>query len=292
MFLCIGGGYDWFLSDNFSLNLDLQFNRLLGIGADFSEDIDDYRSHAYAEIKVGFSFYFGLSGSDDSYDYDRVKTGISDRQQVELDSDRDGVVNSLDLCPDTPAEARHTVDEYGCPKDTDGDGLPDYRDKCPLLFAEIRSDSTGCPPDQDGDMVPDTIDICPDSPAGYQVDRQGCPFMDSIFIKQMLHPQYSNSGKTLDYQTTHILDNIAAKLRDFPEVNMTIRGYSDNSLTMQESLLQSAREADKIKSYFLELGIFGARIETIGMGAVDFIDTNSTDQGRANNHRIEIVFEY
>ena len=292
MFFCIGGGYDWYWSDNFCMNLDLQFNRLLGIGADFSSEVNDYRSHAYAELKVGFTFYFGLSGADNGPDYDRVKTGISDREQIELDYDRDGVVNSLDLCPNTPPEARHTVDEYGCPADSDGDGLPDYLDKCPLLYAEIRDDSTGCPPDQDGDMVPDSLDACPDSPAGFQVDQQGCPFMDSIFIKQILHPQYSNAGQALDYQTMRALDNIVAKLRAFPEVTMTIRGYSDNSLGAQESLLLSEREAEKIKSYFLEQGIFGARITTLGKGAVDFIDTNSSNQGKANNHRIEIVFEY
>jgi hypothetical protein len=45
------------------------------------------------------------------------------------DADRDGVKDVEDRCPGTPAAAR--VDRKGCPVDSDGDGLPDYRDAEP-----------------------------------------------------------------------------------------------------------------------------------------------------------------
>jgi hypothetical protein len=45
------------------------------------------------------------------------------------DADRDGVKDIEDRCPGTPASAR--VDRKGCPVDSDGDGLPDYRDAEP-----------------------------------------------------------------------------------------------------------------------------------------------------------------
>ncbi len=45
------------------------------------------------------------------------------------DSDRDGVPDVKDECPDTPFGVE--VDEKGCPLDRDGDGIPDYQDDCP-----------------------------------------------------------------------------------------------------------------------------------------------------------------
>ncbi|WP_245593068.1 thrombospondin type 3 repeat-containing protein [Crocinitomix catalasitica] len=46
------------------------------------------------------------------------------------DFDKDGVIDALDKCPQTPIEA--LVDEFGCPLDEDKDGVPDYRDDEPL----------------------------------------------------------------------------------------------------------------------------------------------------------------
>lgn len=86
------------------------------------------------------------------------------------DADGDGVPDRKDKCPDTPQGVK--VDENGCPLDTDGDGVADYQDKCP--------DTPGLPalqgcPDADGDGVADADDRCPNTPAGVRVDASGCP---------------------------------------------------------------------------------------------------------------------
>ena len=86
------------------------------------------------------------------------------------DSDGDGVPDRRDKCPDTPPGVQ--VDEHGCPLDRDGDGIPDYLDKCPDEPGLPQFD--GCP-DSDGDGVPDHLDKCPDTPPGVQVDQHGCP---------------------------------------------------------------------------------------------------------------------
>jgi OOP family OmpA-OmpF porin len=89
------------------------------------------------------------------------------------DDDGDGVPNYLDKCPDTPKGVE--VDAVGCPLDTDGDGVPDYLDKCPGTPAGVKVDAKGCPIDSDGDGVPDYLDKCPGTPAGVKVDAKGCP---------------------------------------------------------------------------------------------------------------------
>lgn len=60
------------------------------------------------------------------------------------------------------------------PPDTDGDGVPDYKDRCPGTLKGVPVDAVGCPPDADGDGVADHEDKCPGTPKGAPVDRVGC----------------------------------------------------------------------------------------------------------------------
>lgn len=89
------------------------------------------------------------------------------------DSDKDGVWDENDACPDTPEGVE--VDLQGCPLDGDGDGVPDYMDQCPNTPSGARVDSNGCPTDADGDGVFDGLDRCANTPAGATVDSNGCP---------------------------------------------------------------------------------------------------------------------
>ena len=59
------------------------------------------------------------------------------------------------------------------PKDTDGDGIPDKKDKCPLVYG--LEQFQGCP-DTDGDGIPDPEDSCVTVPG--LVQFHGCPDSD------------------------------------------------------------------------------------------------------------------
>jgi OmpA-OmpF porin, OOP family len=89
------------------------------------------------------------------------------------DSDADGVPDRKDKCPATPAGA--SVDATGCPTDADGDGVFDGLDQCANTPKGARVDAKGCPTDADGDGVFDGLDQCADTPRGATVDAKGCP---------------------------------------------------------------------------------------------------------------------
>ncbi len=93
------------------------------------------------------------------------------------DSDGDGVFDLTDQCANTPAG--DAVDARGCslPKDADGDGVTDDRDRCPNTPVGDAVDANGCslPKDADGDGVVDSADRCPNTPRGRPVDANGCP---------------------------------------------------------------------------------------------------------------------
>lgn len=64
----------------------------------------------------------------------------------EPDNDKDGVVNSLDYCPEDEQTALlKGVAKNGCPLHSDHDGTPDYRDQCPGTLAGIPTNEQGCP---------------------------------------------------------------------------------------------------------------------------------------------------
>ncbi len=68
--------------------------------------------------------------------------------------------------------------------DTDGDGIANMRDKCPLIEEDFDDfeDSDGCPEnDNDGDRREDSVDQCPNDKEdidGFE-DEDGCPELDN-----------------------------------------------------------------------------------------------------------------
>lgn len=101
------------------------------------------------------------------------------------DTDKDGVPNTQDKCPNTPLGS--VVDSSGCiivdntPIDTDKDGVIDSLDKCPNTPLGSSVDSKGCivdnapiDTDTDKDGVIDSLDKCPNTPQRSRVDSNGC----------------------------------------------------------------------------------------------------------------------
>jgi outer membrane protein OmpA-like peptidoglycan-associated protein len=114
----------------------------------------------------------GIKDSDDKCP-DTPRGAQVDASGCPIDSDNDHVPDGIDQCPNTPAGA--TVDERGCTSDADSDGVPDGIDQCPGTPAGTTVDARGCPADADGDGVPDGVDRCANTPAGAKVDDAGCP---------------------------------------------------------------------------------------------------------------------
>jgi outer membrane protein OmpA-like peptidoglycan-associated protein len=95
-----------------------------------------------------------------------------DANGCELDGDKDGVVDRLDKCPTTPAGRK--VNAEGCELDGDGDGVVDALDQCPTTPPGRKVNPIGCETDGDGDGVVDALDKCPTTPAGRKVNAEGC----------------------------------------------------------------------------------------------------------------------
>ncbi len=93
------------------------------------------------------------------------------------DADGDGVPDFRDKCLKQKEDKDGFQDHDGCPDDdNDNDGIPDGRDKCPDKAEDYDKyqDKDGCPElDNDGDGVPDKQDNCPLNKG--PVKTKGCP---------------------------------------------------------------------------------------------------------------------
>lgn len=97
----------------------------------------------------------------------------------EPDTDKDGLLDSKDNCPQQPEDFDGFEDDDGCPDtDNDKDGIVDLKDECP----DEAATCDGCPVrDKDGDGINDDVDKCPSRPEDVDgvEDDDGCPDMDN-----------------------------------------------------------------------------------------------------------------
>ena len=163
--------------------------------------------------------------------------------------------------------------------DSDRDGVPDNVDKCPNTPPGVKVDAMGCPVDSDGDGVPDSMDRCPNTPKGATVDAAGCWTVSNIhfdFNKADIKP----SGYP-------ILDNVVQVMKKNKDLSIIIDGHTDNIGTEAYNLKLSKRRAESAKAYLVRKGIAKSRIQTKGYGFERPVATNKTEEGRARNRRVE-----
>jgi len=211
------------------------------------------------------------------------------------DGDGDGVFDGIDQCDDTPAGA--VVDATGCPTDGDGDGVFDGIDQCDDTPAGAIVDATGCPADSDGDGVLDGIDRCPGTPAGREVDAEGCGEFEAALAEGRLvlsGVQFEFNSADIREESQAVLDRAAIAIRgaiaNRPGISIEVGGHTDSvgSASYNQSL--SERRAASVRDYVVsvEPSIADA-LTTRGYGEDQPIADNGTDEGRAQNRRVEFV---
>lgn len=85
-----------------------------------------------------------------------------------------------------------------------------------------------------------------------------------------------------------VLSRVAYNLDQFPDTDITVVGYTDNTGTEQLNQKLSEERAQSVASYLENHGVTAARVKTLGEGWNDPIASNSTPEGRAQNRRVEI----
>jgi OOP family OmpA-OmpF porin len=175
------------------------------------------------------------------------------------------------VVPPPPAEAE---------LDSDGDGVPDSKDKCPGTPAGTPVDASGCEADTDGDGVLDSKDKCPNTPRGDKVDANGCSL---TFRLEVL---FETNSDRLTPASMAYLDQVATRLNDLPNVTGVIEGHTDNVGSDANNKGLSERRAKTVRDYLVSKGVAGSRLQSEGLGESKPIADNATEAGRAQNRRV------
>ncbi len=85
-----------------------------------------------------------------------------------------------------------------------------------------------------------------------------------------------------------ILDEAAEILKSHPDVNVYDDGYCDAIGSEEYNLKLSQRRADAVARYLEGQGIPESRLIPRGFGKTNFVAPNDTDEGRAQNRRVEL----
>lgn len=97
-----------------------------------------------------------------------------------------------------------------------------------------------------------------------------------------------NKSDLKDAARTNIA-NLATSMKNNPETNIMVIGHTDDTGSDSYNYTLSQQRAQSVKNYAVANGVSASRISTVGKGETEPIADNTTDDGRAQNRRVEIV---
>jgi len=132
--------------------------------------------------------------------------------------------------------------------------------------------------DTDKDGVNDCDDKCPTTIPGAKVSVMGCWIVDVKFDndKAVIKPEYFPN-----------LDNAATRIKEYPDLLIEVQGHTSKTGSFNHNMDLSERRALAVKNY-LTNGTHSPNITSRGYGWTRPIDTNDTEEGRANNRRVQL----
>lgn len=170
--------------------------------------------------------------------------------------------------------------------DADGDGVADGQDKCPNTAPGATVDAAGCSLDTDKDGVADNADKCPDTKLGAAVDATGCYQVLQQEVAIELNVQFASGKANIQGDASAEIQKVADFMQQYPNVNVTIEGHTDNRGNAAANKRLSQQRADAVKAELVKLGVDASRLSAVGYGADKPVADNNTEAGRAENRRV------
>lgn len=175
-----------------------------------------------------------------------------------------------------------------CGADLDRDGVLDSLDQCPATPAGTAVDAKGCPlnlsDDSDGDGVTNSLDKCPGTPAGVKVDETGCVIGQTLVLRGV---NFDNDQAVLTLAARAILDDIANSMKNQSNIRVEIGGHTDSNGSDTYNQMLSQERAESVRQYLISHGVESARLTAQGYGESKPVASNDTAEGRAENRRVE-----
>ncbi|PQO97548.1 MULTISPECIES: OmpA family protein [Pseudomonas] len=156
--------------------------------------------------------------------------------------------------------------------------------------------------DEDGDGVFDRRDRCPDTPANTPVDHHGCPLPQYPASVKPAEPEAAksevitlSSSVLFAYNKSELtpaarseLDSLMPKLQSADVVSVKVVGHTDSQGSDAYNQKLSERRASSVAAYLLSRGLAPNKLTSEGKGESQPVADNDTEEGRAQNRRVEL----
>lgn len=100
---------------------------------------------------------------------------------------------------------------------------------------------------------------------------------------------FAFDSSALTPQGTAKIGEIANVLKEFPDSDVFVMGYTSSDGDDAYNVQLSQRRADAVKNTLIANQVAASRITALGMGESTPVASNDTEEGRAQNRRVELL---
>ncbi|MGL4733973.1 MAG: OmpA family protein [Enterovibrio sp.] len=120
--------------------------------------------------------------------------------------------------------------------------------------------------------------------SGIEVLREG----DNIRLIMPSNITFSSNQSTISPNFHDTLGAVARVMNKYEKTFLSIEGHTDSSGDDAYNMTLSEKRAESVKGYLQRQGVNAARLYIVGYGETQPKADNSTNEGRAQNRRVEI----
>jgi len=120
--------------------------------------------------------------------------------------------------------------------------------------------------------------------SGIDVTRDG----DNLILNMPSNVTFPVNSSAIQPEFQQTLGDVANTLSQYEKSYIDVYGHTDSTGTDQYNQSLSERRASSVANFLGNSGVQRARVETRGFGESQPIASNSTEQGRSANRRVEL----
>jgi OOP family OmpA-OmpF porin len=101
--------------------------------------------------------------------------------------------------------------------------------------------------------------------------------------------RFETGRSTLDPDSGGLLDRLIETALRCPTANIEVEGHTDAAGDAAANQSLSEKRAQAVVDYLVKAGLPASRFTAVGYGSTQPVTSNDTEEGKAQNRRIEFV---
>ncbi len=149
----------------------------------------------------------------------------------------------------------------------------------------IVNEAVGAFPDGDADR---STNITVDAPPVAEEISTLQEEFEALAVEIRENVTFATGSDVLNDTATETLDKVVVLMNTYTQPVVEISGHTDDVGNDAANLELSDLRAAAVRQYLIDAGIDGERVQSVGRGETEPIASNETNEGRAENRRVEL----